>query len=746
MRFPKMKPRAALELKIPDLAGGMNLRDGLSEVLDNQLTDCKNMWWNDGVLKTRPGMRATKETVMYINRPTAQTVNIRNFPEIKYVKSNKDYYLQVIQRAWDIEHNGNYTVCLQFAWQNENEKIPLSYFNLNNDSEEINYFVCCKKDTLYCFTSKQTIHKLDITNTDSQWEKVKEEDYYAPLVVANCKTPAGSSEYDIDSDILMQGDYIEGYNILSKYYKMTYSSVNLSKFEGVSDLYNQPATYELLHPVVKGKKVKVKAKWWTNSGGPSEDIKTFIHEVIVNDVNVWSYESYDSNKPPEDGVYMGVKGRTLVFYECNKDLTQKMFSKIDYIDENNLEIIAPYTPSDENYNKFFNMTRCAWFGGASTGLEGGTRLFLCGNNGEDKSLVMWSGLNNPLYFSENSYFYVGDTTSAVTGFGKQLDMLVIFKENETWYTKYQQNTNITAKNVINQSVIDYEASSVYFPLVQINSSIGCSYPDTIQLCRNRLVWLGDNGNVYTLVSESQYNERSIFCVSEMVKKRLNKQFGISKPTACDWNGYYCLCFDKDMYLMDYNCYGYTHIASYSKTEDANIRIPWYFWEFDISGAICVIGDKIIFSYYHDSERYTHCAIVNNVLAADYESKDSICYEDWDNEGLLFTKRNIESKATTKLFDFGQPNFRKIVDKINLQLGNNGGEPIKVKIITECGEEEQEITLTGSEIQSYTPGYIDSKAIFPCIRQTVKMGLELSSNGVLAIDGMNIKYRTTGGTR
>ena len=44
---------------------------------------------------------------------------------------------------------------------------------------------------------------------------------------------------------------------------------------------------------------------------------------------------------------------------------------------------------------------------------------------KEKALVVWSGLNDPLYFSENAYFYVGDTTSKVTGFGKQSNMLVI---------------------------------------------------------------------------------------------------------------------------------------------------------------------------------------------------------------------------------------------------------------------------------------------------------------------------------
>lgn len=60
----------------------------------------------------------------------------------------------------------------------------------------------------------------------------------------------------------------------------------------------------------------------------------------------------------------------------------------------------------------------------------GTRLFLGSNTEEtNKNLVVWSDPDNPLYFPENNYFSVGENSSAVTGFGRQADMLVIFKEN-----------------------------------------------------------------------------------------------------------------------------------------------------------------------------------------------------------------------------------------------------------------------------------------------------------------------------
>ncbi len=56
MRLPIRRTQGSSLLGLPDLSGGLNMRDGISEVLDNQLTECKNMWWKDGVLCTRYGM------------------------------------------------------------------------------------------------------------------------------------------------------------------------------------------------------------------------------------------------------------------------------------------------------------------------------------------------------------------------------------------------------------------------------------------------------------------------------------------------------------------------------------------------------------------------------------------------------------------------------------------------------------------------------------------------------------------
>lgn len=735
MRFPKMRPQGARRLSVPDLAGGLNLRDGVSEVLDNQLTQAKNVWWQDGVLKTRPGIYID-ENQKVENGWYQSDVEVKAYPHIKRDMNGDMHILQVGQCV-----DGD-TTSLQFFWVGEDRTGNMSADIMVSAGS---YFVTEKDGIIYIYTQHNGIYKWDYLN-DTKIEKVLEDEYYIPTALTNCLSG------DSVAGDKPRGDAFEGFNLLTPYYKAIYSTVNKDILSDEKTEHNM--YYILPFSAFDGglNDVKITVKITYKDG------KTATHQIVTRETSATEAEVNTT-----DNLKMrftrNLKGAYISFYTSEIDadgdelLKFKKVSIDDYL-ENNMEITAPkYSILDvvatiANKQKVFSMTQCEWFGGGTEGIAGGTRLFLGGNTSEEnKNLVIWSDLNNPLYFPENNYFRVGENSSAVTAFGRQADMLVIFKENGSgiYYTKYQQNNDIEAEDLINQSVVDYVASSVYFPLVQINPNIGCSYPDTIQLCRNRLVWLGDNGNVYTLVSESQYNERSVFCVSEMVARDLKRNIEVN-ATACDWEGYYCLMCGNKLYLMDYNCYGYTHVASYSKTEDANIRIPWYIWELPVSGAIFTIGDTMMFSNYNSGCDESTCCYLHYTLKRNNGTADTVYVFDSVNSEMALENHPIETVLRTKLFTFGEASTRKSVDKINLQLGNNGGEPITVKVITDQSEEEHDIYLSSSETQAYTPGYIDSKAIFPTARNFLRIGLELSSEGVVAVDGMEFKFRTNGGAR
>ncbi len=753
MHLPIKRKHEAHILSLPDLSGGLNMRDGISEVLDNQLTDCKNMWWKDGLLRTRAAMIQNDSKINLGAAAEGSAPKIRQHNCYNTVSGTKGQLCSVV-----------YNNKINFFWNYGKSITNIASISKTPSS----YFVCQYSNTLYCFTINKEIYSLDLSVAASTWKKLDKDAMHVPKVMMQCKK---SSAANISSDQI-NGVMLEGYNLLSDYYKMSYNSYNPQIVKEEDQKHKMQ--YHILKSVAKYEDKGLIVTAVVTLDGQLREHKVEIHHDYRRKEKTTTWE--EATPDAVDKLLMRVWKNRISFYYCEDNADGKdvikdntKYTKIATISDNtdseywrngdseeekakptapikysgggddDIVITAPYLWSDSDKEKIFNMTRCEWFGG-SAGLSGGTRLFLCGNNKTANSdLVVWSGLNNPLYFPENSYFNVGNETGAVTGFGKQSDKLIIFKENETWFTQYAQNTNITAQDLINQRVIDYASSSVYFPLTQINSNIGCPYPDTIQLCRNRLVWLGNNNSVYTLVSESQYNERSIFSVSEMVNRKIEEIGVASKACACDWNGYYCLLLGNNMLLMDYNCYGYTHVASYSKQDDANIHIPWYSWEINDVQKLAVIGDNLsaVNITDMDGKLYAISYYFNAKGTAD---------KLFDKELGEYVTTAISSSFTTKIFNFGLPHRRKNIEQINLQVGNNGGVPINLFFVTENGTEQSEVIPSGNELNNYTAGYIDSRAVFPCIKQVLRFGIKFECKGTLAVDSVILKYRTLGGAR
>lgn len=772
MSFPIMNKRSRQGVSIPDLAGGINLRDSLTTVQDNQLTDAVNMWFRDGALRTRPsfvtdiGHSIQHDTWMY------ETRTIKTFSDISIKIGDNEGVLACV-RTTGI--SGMEQTRLDFFLVGDVFSL-LGYIEIGQ--KEGTYFVFKHENILYCLCSDYTIYKYSITDhgDGATWIPVKAEEYYAPTVFTNGLMGPGLYEYS--------GDMFEGENIIGYSSKYVYSTVNT----GVSDDGNHLLDFVI--PIPSNRVVvRVEATltggelMWKSRNSSDNAVPRSIKHVIdmVNDIlpdsdprkaGNWRHEIRKSNDAMErDNLWMAANQWK------NKDIMEIGFSYgvPDTFDEDgnaiwknddtknnqdtwaiipdgankipdNFEIIVYYSEVGVKANKVFDMNSCTWFGGASAGLNGGTRLFLCGNTNEgEENLVLWSGLNEPLYFSENCYAYVGDKDSRVTAFGKQSDMLVIFKENETYFTRYTRNNSITAEALIDQSVVDYTANSVYFPLTLIHSQIGCDLPDSIQLCRNRLVWTKTNGKVYTLVTNDQYSERNIYEVGEMAERHIKENTQSNTVSSSDWEGYYVLFCGANMYLMDYNSSGYQYIYSYQKNEDANVRIPWYKWHLPYT-----TKNRASVEYKDAKVFYTGSHLW--VFAAG-NSGVTVYWFDTNKQGgdvaipnVIEQQIPIHSSLTTKLFDFGAAGYRKNVDTVQLMLGNNGGAPISVGFVTDCGTEYDEISLDGDDRDSYSAGHISALTLSPCIRSVLRFGVKLESDGPLIVDGMTLGYRILGGAR
>ena len=779
---PRTSNKPFYKLTIPELSGGVNYRDGISQVLDNQLTDCNNVWYKNGILRTRPGVKCA-EGLDFINEyyGNDSDVTVYTKKENFRVIDGETYFLVAIQTK----------DCIRFVYHPENSKLgrievatigpnelPQGEFTCNIFQHDADIYCFCSGyyekpenadpnaewKPYYIFKiSEDTEKKFDVKRiTDETPED--EGGFYVPVVMTNCG-PATSAVETAEGMMLNGASMLEGYNLLCPKYKMVFSTANEGKTAEEAEAADE-MKYSLLHDVKSfvGQKVVVTI---TDCEG-----STKTHEVAI--------KSGDKNVETEnqgDGMFLAVQGKSFWFITLDGGIAK--ISRNKFV-RNNMVVTAPCPCHKTDYEKVLNMTFSEWFGGGSEGIYDGIHLFMGGNTAEkEKALVCWSDFDKPLYFSENGYAYVGDKAQRVTAFGKQGESLIILKERETYATQYSSIDSVMdAEAVINQSIVDVTASEVTFPMVQVHGFIGCDCPKTVQLCRNRLVWAHSDGKLYTLVSANQWNERSIFEVSAMVERQLKSYSAdaLKKALSADWEGHYVLSLGDKFYLMDYNSYGYANVTSYSKSEDAQLHIPWWVWDkplyphnTNIEGVGFKTEDKPInvVSMVTAGQKLFLCteALTSESSAEemfDYRIPEIMCFEGEDDKvpdirfegeteptqqrwrGILTCE--IPAMAQTKLFDFGNPTTRKSVPKAEMSFGSNGGKPISVFIITDKGQTEDIVVPQGDSTDETEPKFFESVVIRNPAKLNNRIGYRLESSGNLFLDAISIHYKQLEGAK
>ena len=770
------------KLNIPEMSGGINLRDGISLIKDNQLTDCKNVWHKDGMLRTRPGLQCA---VGSYEMEDPESYSRGNYKKLYVKRENfrvidgKTYFLEVSQSAEK----------LSFKYVADDRSV-IEVADITSDNLPTEEYTCnvfqYDKD-IYCFCSgyyeneKVPYYIFKISETDDKVWAVGRVgvdeglDPHVPTVAVNGGyITNGSLGYDATSGEALKGaTMIDGLNLIGNKFKVRYSTVNISMLKANSvPQTDEPAHWMSYWIPYAGEVInRISEISVTIADGEG----TYTAHTVESEPNIKGV--YSENSYQRDKLRMCAKkyGETVHIYfshEDNPAMTHYV-TESDYT-LNNMEIIAPCPNSKENYEKVVNNTFSEWFGGGSEGLYGGIHLFMGGNKGDEKSLVCWSDFNKPLYFSENNYVYVGDKAQAVTAFGKQGEALMIFKEREIYATQYTSlNASIDADDVINQSVVDVVANEVAFPMVQVHGFIGCDCPESVQLCRNRLVWAHSDGKIYTLVSANQYNERAVYEVSDMVEKRLKEHSTseLREAKSADWEGHYILNIGDKLYLMDYNSYGFSNVYSYSKSNDAQANIPWWVWE---------LPNRKVNIYHHATnvnDRYVERTFEPFKLLALIVFNTKLCvYGEFKaisdginsfyiQEMLIFegikdrvtnitswwsasmsglsresSESDIPTMFQTKFFDFGSPTVKKSVPKIEVAFGTNGGVPIKTKIITESSVDEQEFVIDEQEEQEYAASYFQNRLIRPGNKHAYRMGLCFESDGEMSLDSISLQYK------
>ncbi|MBP3210191.1 MAG: hypothetical protein J6M64_09860 [Oscillospiraceae bacterium] len=132
---------------------------------------------------------------------------------------------------------------------------------------------------------------------------------------------------------------------------------------------------------------------------------------------------------------------------------------------------------------------------------------------DQPNAYFWSG-NSSLkmdasYFPMEQVQLAGSSEERITGFGKQQDNLIIFKEGSVGKTTL-------GTQIINDRIF------IDLPYIPINASIGCDLPWSIQLVENNLVFANRNG-IYTILDTSSANENNIVGISRKINGSVERR-------------------------------------------------------------------------------------------------------------------------------------------------------------------------------------------------------------------------------
>lgn len=381
MKVPFFGESKTVSLAVPRLDGGMTVTDAPWQLEDAALSDCRNMWFQDGTLRTRDGFWTSAD---WAGKETP-------YADVNYVVDTNGWLVGISH----LERDGESSLTVTARAPSGGEEVELLTVSvpLGTTYACVPSVSTAEKDTLLLYVSDGRIWAL----RPSAWEVAEVTSrIYVPTVMIGGHPLEGRLSNDSGGRAYQQR------NRLTDRVRCSYTP------DGVGTYYYLPYRH-----------IQGELHVWVSGLAGS----------------VWEY-----HVAANENVSAEAEGRTLVlerdnglFYFRNKAGENVALSVYGTPDS----VVVEYRMPMEK-PLVCGMTFGVWYGGDKSTI-GGHRLFLSGNP-EMPHAVIWSVAENPFYFPENACVTIGLSDKAITAFGKQDGSLVMFKENETYVAEYVRGT------------------------------------------------------------------------------------------------------------------------------------------------------------------------------------------------------------------------------------------------------------------------------------------------------------------
>lgn len=720
MRYRRMPVSGLARVTVPQLNGGVNVYDVPNRVGDNQLTECDNLWWHGGALRTRPGLAVDdmqwREIDAYTIRQRVGDEDLL-LAQFKQTEENACFYASHLSLVGGHQHLGfwgeGYT--LKEACDN-----PTALGVRAKKNADTNWY--------YLLSNGEILKEAYGAEATGGWTAAEP---YIPTVLIN-----GVGE-DCEADA--EPTKNEDYNMLTRAFQCHYTTDGLSttwKLPMGNLSTNLPGVQR--ESEAGGTVAKVELDVYGENGLRTVEVSLVCDEyghVPEKRIPLSAAEAGVTGYGDEVELRVRVDAAKGVLYTqlwetvasgAGAQVTQ-IPSGLPFLVANNLRITAWRSREYEtNRLTICKMTRGEWFGGDVSGIAGGTRFFVCGNP-DEPDLLCWSGIEHPLYFPEHNRVRVGDDHQAITAMGKQGSLLVLYKEREMYAMQYSSGTE--SDYAFAQSggvaVTSYMAQ---FLLIPINAGVGCDCPDTVRLVNNRLVWACSDGGVYMLTATNPYSERNVRMISRNVRRLLTDcgKEALQNAQAGEYEGYYLLLVENRMFLMNTQTSAFTSFNYYDDENTAAKAIPWFVWTLPghLTYTGMVSGQNTVMLSVTDSERG--------------EGTIAMLKGDTDDGAP------IPCRMATKLWDFGIADHKKSVEHIYMGLGCADMSRVQVSYITDRGRIFDPYRMKNSVVGQ--EGYLLRRHLTPNVRMVQAFGLCLDSPTGLELDEIEIKVRQQGVVR
>jgi hypothetical protein len=324
---------------------------------------------------------------------------------------------------------------------------------------------------------------------------------------------------------------------------------------------------------------------------------------------------------------------------------------------NNVEITA-YKTVEGSKSKITGCKVCLPYGGEGSSVQGGTRAFAMKNSAYPSTLwycdLALTG-NGFTYWPDTQYEILAQNAQSITAADKQYGELIIFKSRSTFALNY-----------------NFDGETAFYQIREVNSSIGCDMPGSVQLIDNRLTFANTYGGIYTIYSTNNTAEENIRPISgningTVVNKGLLQEANANlvAATSIDFERKYWLCVGSNVYLWDYEKTPFYGAEDYEK---AQRRLAWY--KFNNINAKSFYGASSL--YYGQRS--------SNKIVKFIES-----FYDFD----LAINAHWKSKA----FDFNAPNIEKTIFNLYLSLRAETNAEATITVLNEDNNEWKSETFT-----------------------------------------------------